>query len=248
MRLSVIGSGSSGNGYILHNDREALIIEAGMAMKRYKVALDFNIAIVSGCLISHEHGDHSKSVKDMLASKIPVYMSNGTARAIFGEREDIPNLHRVEPNKMFKVGSFDVLPFAVVHDASEPLGYLIRHNETGTILFATDTYFLPQRYNGLNNILIECNYDANILKTNVSSGEVHPSVAKRVLKSHLSYKHCIEALKANDLSGVNNIVLIHLSAANSNAEAFKAGVEEATSKNVFVARAGLDIDFNMTPF
>lgn len=247
MKLKVIGSGSSGNGYILHNDREALIIEAGMSMRKYKIALGFNIAIVSGCLVTHEHKDHSKSVKDMLASKIPVYMSNGTAESIFGDSE-IPNLHRIVANNAVKVGSFDVLPFNVVHDAKEPFGYLIRHDETGTVLFATDTYYLPNTFNGLNNVMIECNYDANILNTNVKSGEVHPSVAKRVLTSHFSYRHCIEALKANDLSAVNNIVLIHLSSSNSNAEAFRQGVEEATSKKTFVAKAGLEIDFDKTPF
>ncbi len=247
MKLTVIGSGSSGNGYILHNDREALIIEAGMGMRRYKIALGFNIAIVSGCLVSHEHKDHSKSVKDMLAAKIPVYMSGGTARSIFGDAE-LPHLHRIEANKEVPVGSFQVLPFEVVHDAVEPFGYLIRHEETGTVLFATDTYYLPHKFNGLNNVMIECNYDANILKTNVESGEVHPSVAKRVLTSHFSYRHCIEALQANDLSAVNNIVLLHLSSSNSNAEAFRQGVEEATSKPTFVAKAGLEIDFNKTPF
>lgn len=247
MRLTVIGSGSSGNGYILHNDKEALIIEAGMSMRKYKIALDFNIAIVSGCLISHEHKDHCKSVKDMLASKIPVYMSNGTAQSLFGD-EELPHLHRIVSGQMLKIGSFDILPFDVVHDAKEPLGFLIRHEETGTILFATDTYYLPHKFNGLNNIMLECNYDSHILNTNVKSGEVHPSVAKRVLKSHFSYTHCLEALRANDLSEVYNIVLLHLSAANSNAEAFKQGIEEATSKPTFIARAGLDIDFNKTPF
>lgn len=247
MKLTVIGSGSSGNGYILHNESEALIIEAGMSMRKYKIALGFNIAIVSGCLVTHEHKDHSKSVSDMLASKIPVYMSNGTANAIVGEA-DIPHLHRICANKEFSVGSFDVLPFNVVHDAKEPFGFLIRHQETGTILFATDTYYLPHKFNGLNNVMIECNYDAHILKDNVKSGEVHPSIAKRVLTSHFSYSHCIEALKANDLSAVNNIVLLHLSSANSNAEAFRQGVEDATSRSTFVAKAGLEIDFGKTPF
>ncbi|MCR5658900.1 MAG: MBL fold metallo-hydrolase [Bacteroidales bacterium] len=247
MKLTVIGSGSSGNGYILHNDKEALIIEAGMAMRRYKIALGFNVAIVSGCLVTHEHKDHSKYVKDMLASKIPVYMSNGTAQSIFGELEPA-HLHRIAANERITVGSFEVLPFKVVHDAKEPFGFLIRHEETGTVLFATDTYYLPCKFNGLNNVMIECNYDANILNTNVKSGEVHPSVAKRVLTSHFSYRHCIEALKANDLSAVNNIVLLHLSSSNSNAEAFRQGVEEATLKATFVAKAGLEIDFGKTPF
>lgn len=56
MFLSVINSGSSGNGYILQDDKEALIIEAGCKLLDIKKALNFNISKVVGCLVSHEHG------------------------------------------------------------------------------------------------------------------------------------------------------------------------------------------------
>jgi len=56
MVLSVINSNSKGNGYILENDNEALLIECGCRLLDVKKALDFNISKVVGCLISHEHG------------------------------------------------------------------------------------------------------------------------------------------------------------------------------------------------
>lgn len=43
MRLKVLGSGSSGNCYMLENDKEALIIEAGLPFMEVKKALDFNV-------------------------------------------------------------------------------------------------------------------------------------------------------------------------------------------------------------
>lgn len=55
MKLKVLGSGSSGNCYILENDSEALIIEAGVPIMETKKALDFNIRKVRGVVISHEH-------------------------------------------------------------------------------------------------------------------------------------------------------------------------------------------------
>jgi hypothetical protein len=64
----------------------------------------------------------------------------------------------------------------------------------------------------------------------------------------MSLDTCIETLRMNDLSAVNNIVLIHLSDSNSNAEAFQAAVREATGKTVHIASKGLDINFNKTPF
>jgi hypothetical protein len=64
----------------------------------------------------------------------------------------------------------------------------------------------------------------------------------------LSLDGCINALQANDLSEVNKIILLHLSAGNSNARQFKRQVELSTGKNVLIADAGLTTDFNVTPF
>ena len=64
----------------------------------------------------------------------------------------------------------------------------------------------------------------------------------------MSYDTCEEVLQANDLSKVNNIVLIHLSPGNSNAIAFKQGIKCLTGKNVHIADKGVVIDFNKSPF
>lgn len=56
MLLRVISSGSKGNGYVLENDNEALIIECGCSFKDVKIALSFNIRKIVGCIVSHEHG------------------------------------------------------------------------------------------------------------------------------------------------------------------------------------------------
>ena len=131
---------------------------------------------------------------------------------------------------------------------AEPLGFFINHEETGNILFATDTYYLPCKFAGLNNVLIECNYRLDLLDANIAAGRIPAVVRNRTLKSHLSYDHCVQALQANDIRGVNNIVLIHLSDGNSNAEQFRAGVRAATGKTVHIAEAGLIINFDKPPF
>ena len=58
----------------------------------------------------------------------------------------------------------------------------------------------------------------------------------------------MDALKANDLTRVNNIVLIHISEGNGDAVAFRDGIAKATGKTVHVAKPGLRISFNKTPF
>lgn len=146
------------------------------------------------------------------------------------------------------LGDFTVIPFPAKHDAAEPLGFYIWHEETGGILFATDTYYLPCTFKGLSNILIECNYDPDILARRVADGDIPEVLQERVRRSHLSYYTCLDALRANDLTAVNNIVLIHISDGNGDGVAFREGIAKATGKTVHIAKPGLKIKFNKTPF
>lgn len=250
MVLSVLGSSSSGNAYVLHNVGEALLIEAGIPFKKVVTELKGNISKVVGCLITHEHGDHAGRINEVLNAVVPVYASKGTIEnAKITSEWPAHVLERAgEGYKTIILGNFKVIPFATKHDSAEPLGFYIWHPETGGILFATDTYYLPNTFKGLNNLLIECNYAPEILDYNVETGVIHPALRERVRESHLSIDTCIGALKANDLKAVNNIVLIHLSDGNGDPVAFRDRVYKATGKRVHIAKPGLSINFNKTPF
>ena len=249
MDLKVLGSSSKGNCYLLDNGKEALMIECGIAFKEVQKAVDFNINRIAGCIISHEHGDHAKHVKKCLESRIPVYGSQGTIDALISPTGDVPNLVcRMGELTIHKIGGFRVQPFATQHDAAEPFGFLIYHPECGIVLFATDTYYLQYTFDGLNNIMIECNYRQDILDANVEAGTIPAKLRARTMKSHCSIDTCKEILEANDLSGVHNIVLIHLSDANANAVQFQEEIQRQTLKTVTVASPGIIINFNKSPF
>ena len=255
MQLRILGSNSAGNCYILENETESLIIECGVRFDAIKKGLRFNLKKVVGCLISHEHGDHCKGVKETIAAGIKVYASEGTFsgmgidtshhRAIVIE----PGNDDDKPSVMFEVGSFKIIPFNVKHDAQQPVGFLINHAETGTILFVTDTYYVAKKFRGLNNIIVECNYSQEILDGKMRSGASPEFLRNRIFKSHMNLNTCKELLRANDLTAVNNIVLIHLSDSNSNAKQFKKEIQACTGKTVYVAEAGMLIEnFNKNPF
>lgn len=248
MQLKVLGSSSAGNCYILSNDTESLIIECGVRFDAIQKGLGFDLSKVSGCLISHEHGDHCKGVKEVMAKGITVYASAGTFRGMKIESSH----HRASiiiPGKQFQVGSFKIIPFDVKHDAQQPVGFLINHSETGTILFVTDTYYVENTFRGLNNIIVECNYSQEILDRKMKAGATPDFLRNRIFKSHMNLKTCKELLQANDLTAVNKIVLIHLSDSNSNAAEFQKEITAVTGKQVYVAEAGLVIkNFNKTPF
>jgi len=232
MKLKVINSNSLGNSYILENDSEALLLECGVGLSEIKKAIDFNTSKFVGALITHEHGDHSKSCLSVMEAGIDVYASKGT----FSKLKTLSHRTKIlEKMKKVKIGNFTVVPFDVKHDAAEPFGFLINHPETGNILFLTDSYYCPYKFENLNQIIVEANYSEKIIEGRMNDkNDVNMFLRNRVIQSHMSLENCIGLLKANDLTKVNNIVLIHLSDGNSNEKQFKKEVEE--------------INFNINPF
>lgn len=246
MKLKILGSSSAGNAYVFDNGKEALLVECGIPYKSIQKAVNFDISRFVGAIVSHEHGDHAKHVQRVLDARIPCYMSGGTAEALKIRSNALVKC--TEEFKPYRLGGFTIQGFSVQHDAAEPFGYLIHHEEIGTVLFATDTYYLKYKFAGLSNILIECNYRLDILEANVEAGRIAKPQRDRTIRSHLSYETCMEILLANDLSKVNNIVLIHLSPGNSNASEFLQGIKKATCKIVHIADKGMEIDINKSPF
>lgn len=246
MTLSVIGSGSSGNAYVLQNENEALLIDAGMPVLQVLRALNFNSKKVACCLIDHCHGDHFAYIEDYL-QYFPCYCSRGTLEA----KTDWKGIRRPEilqPLKTVNLGGFSVRPFDVQHDAPEPFGFLIKHEEIGTLMFATDTYYIKYKFEGLTKIMVECNYDLELLRENVRHEIVPFPLEQRTLQSHMSLEHCKQMLQATDLRDVTDIVLLHLSANNAEPQRFKKEIELLTGIHTTIAQRGVVMPFNQTPF
>jgi len=240
MRLVVIGSNSKGNGYLLQGKDSTLLIECGVHINKIKQALNYNLRNVH-CIISHCHGDHAKSIKEVLHAGITVRASRHTLEA-----KGVLEHHRsytMAESLTYTLGGFKVKGFSLNHDVP-CFGFLIQHEECGLTLFLTDTYYCDYTFPGLNNIIVECNHDTEIIESNGTSRFLHD----RIVQSHMNLDTCRELLLANDLSAVNNIVLMHLSDKNSDAGKIKREIETHTGKSVFIAEAGLTIEnFNKSP-
>lgn len=245
MKLKVIGSNSKGNSYLLENETEALLIECGVGFPSVKKAINFNISKIVGCIVTHEHKDHCISMNEVMKAGVDVYASKGTfeALSVSGHRAKA-----VKCETPFLVGGFKIMPFDAKHDAAEPFGYLINHKETGNILFLTDSYYCPYTFPYLNNLIIESNFSQAIIDSKMEKGSLPKFLRDRILKSHMSLETCKEFLKSNNLTKVNNIVLIHLSDSNGNEQQFVREVKELTGKNVTAAKEGVEINFNIKPF
>ena len=231
LTFTPIASGSTGNCYRLENGTDTLILEAGLHIRSIQEGFDFKLSEVAGCLSTHFHADHSKSLGKLMALSVPCYVTRGTADALklTGHR-----LHIIEAGKQFAVGSFTVMPFEVEHDCPGAVGFLIASGND-RLLFVTDSYFIRQKFRGLTMIAVECNYDSDIMAANVDAGLYPVAARDRVYGAHMSLATCKEFLQAQDLSKVEAIYLLHLSDANSDAEGFKKQVEELTGVPVEVA-------------
>lgn len=248
MNLRVINSGSKGNSYLLESPTGTLILDAGVNFKEIQRASNFDFSKVVGCLVTHEHRDHSKAVKDVLKAGIDVFMSVGTAKVLDIKHHRLYTVHTGTTGQ-FTVGDFTVLPFDTQHDASEPFGYLIYYKPTGEkLIFVTDTYYLKHKFRELDYILIETNYCKDTLNYNIENGYIAREMKNRLLESHFSLEHVKEFLTANDLSKVKTIVLLHLSCNNSDSERMIREITELTGKEVVIAEAGKNIPLELYPF
>ncbi|MBF2345397.1 MBL fold metallo-hydrolase [Listeria seeligeri] len=231
MKIKTIASGSKGNAYVISSGRSKMLIECGINFDLIRKALEFDLSDVAGCLISHEHGDHTSGVKKMLrTSNIKVYASEGTFSAlnILDSRQFI-----LKEKSAQNIGEWIVLPFRTEHDAKEPLGFMIQHRNE-RLLFITDSYYVRYKFKNINYLMIECNYSTDILEQNVAERVIHPVQKKRVLQSHFSLENVKDFLKANDLSHLREIHLMHISDSNGDPERFKREIQAMTGVPVYV--------------
>lgn len=242
MVLKVLGSSSKGNCYILENNHEALIIEAGISFSRVRSAMSLHISKVVGCLISHEHGDHSKHMVKYAKSGINILAS----KRVF-EAKPMEHFRKmgiiIEPGEEYVLGEFSVVPFNVDHDVP-CLGFVISHPDSGLIAFITDSCSCDQVFGKLDHVIIECNYARDILDANIIAGKVRYSQGNRIRLTHMELENCKRTLMCNDISSVRNIVLVHLSNDNSDAERFRNEIQELTGKNVVIATEMTEVNFS----
>lgn len=247
MKLKVLGSSSSGNCYLIEaSKKDKLILDAGINFKDVQKELKFDFSGIQGVLVTHEHMDHLKYAPNFALNGINIYSSVGTFKKLKLEGHRFKIIKALE---QFQIGNFIILPFDTEHDAAEPLGFLIQYIPTGErFIYATDTYYIKYKFNKLNYLLIECNYNMEIATENSINGTINKTRYSRLLESHFSLDNLIKFLKSNDLTYAKNIVLCHLSDTNSNQKIMQSTVYEATKIPTTIATPGLNLELKLYPF
>lgn len=232
MQIRVLASGSTGNAYTVSDGVTTLLLDAGIPLRQIQIGTGFKVRQIAGALVTHEHQDHSKAMKDLARLGVDVFASKGTIEAcgLSGHR-----FHPVQSQTELDVGTFRILPFDVEHDAAEPLGFLCTSRATSEkLLYFTDTYFIRYRFRGLTHIMAECNYTDEGVNSSIIEGRMPLAAVPRLVRSHMSLEHLLGMLDANDMSTVRQIYLLHLSERNSEAERMKEAVQQHTGAEVYI--------------
>lgn len=209
-----LASSSKGNAYLVSDGETVLLLECGLPYKKLAEKSGFTLMDTTACFVTHEHKDHSRAAGQLIRHGVPVYMSEGTARAL-----ELWDAEVIEPDKPVTFGALRVMAFRVSHDAADPVGYLIDDTRTGErLFFAADTRSLSYIVPRLTYIAVECNYEESLL---AASQRIPESLKNRIRHSHFEVEDVIRWLKKQDLSHVLTIYLLHLSAGNSRAAAWQ---------------------------
>ena len=241
MKLKVLGSGSSGNCYILENDNEALIIEAGVPFMEVKKALNFNVMKIVGVLASHIHGDHAKYIEEYKRAGIKYFTPYDMSHHISAEYNHMGKFRIKDFANSDKSGRW-------LHNNSDGsecpcYGFHITHPDMGSLVYATDTEYVRWRFKGVNHILCEANYDLQFVDRD------EPNYEHR-LRGHMSLPTALDFISTNDNPALRNVVLIHLSDKSGDPALFQRRAKEVLKydTDVYVAHKGLEVSLDLCPF
>ena len=231
MMITPLASSSKANCTHITNGATQLLLDAGLPVRQLRERLGFGLSKIAAALVTHCHKDHCRAVPDLLAAGVDCYMLTSTAEEC--GVLDHHRAHLITAPEVFTVGTWQVRPFDTPHDVDN-IGFLLQSGDE-KVLYLTDSPFCRYRFRGLTRILIECNYDLPIVNANVEAGVVNPSLKSRVMHNHMNLDTLCDFLRANDLTSVREIILLHLSDDSSDTEVFKRTIQALTGKAVRIA-------------
>ena len=233
LRFASLGSGSSGNATLICNGEDLVLLDCGFSGKETAARmarLGLTLEQVSAIVVTHEHSDHIKGVPVLARKlKVPVHMTPGTFRG--RELGEIPKLRLIHNYRPFQVGSIEVCPVAVPHDAREPAQFVFK--DQGQVLgVLTDlgsiTQHVIEAFGACDALVLEANHDLQML----AYGPYPPSLKERVSGpwGHLSNEQTLQLIEALDTTRLQKLVVGHISTKNNSLERAKSALSRSSKK------------------
>jgi phosphoribosyl 1,2-cyclic phosphodiesterase len=232
MRFASLGSGSEGNALAVQAGQTCVLLDCGFSLNdtvARLARLGLTADNLSGIVVTHEHGDHIAGVA-RLARKhsIPVWLTHGTRQMHSKALDDLPDLTEISPHHSFSIGEFQIQPYAVPHDAAEPVQYVFSDGAK-RLGVLTDTGcatpHIEATLNGCDALVLECNHDTTLLANGDYPYRLKQRVGGRF--GHLNNVDAAALLSRLDNCRLQHIVAAHLSHKNNTRDLVVAALSSA---------------------
>ncbi len=270
MKVTVLGSGSTGNAVLIATEKTKVLVDAGLSAKQILerlAAVGEDYAKLDAILITHEHSDHAGGLRVLMKSvNCPVFISEATENAYYSTRKGLHNgdseaikrrdvlknrTEKIESSKDFSIGDIDFEPFSVPHDAADNFGFVAKKEgvKIATLMdFGHITTLIKEKLRGCDAIVVESNHSRDMLKTcPVYSWDLKQRILSRT--GHLSNEDLSDWL-TNDFDGsAREIILAHLSQRANEPHLARLMAETALQMrpNFFKADTKITISYHKQP-
>lgn len=224
MRLTVcpLASGSAGNSIYIACGGVKLLVDCGVSAARVAAGLreiGVDPCELDGILITHEHVDHVRGLGVFCRKhSVPVYANEGTWQGIFLKETNIPArcVRTFYTGEDFYIGSVNIRPFPIPHDATEPVGFAFSCRGLRCAVATDIGHISPswvEAVSGSQALVLEANHDVGM----VERGSYPKRLQQRILgrNGHLCNADCARVLLELVRKGAKAVSLAHLSADNN---------------------------------
>ena len=219
MRFSILASGSRANCVLVNSGGTYLLVDCGLSRNQivdHLAELEIKAYDLAGVLISHEHSDHWGCVESFAKIYgLKIYLTFGSAKARDIQIDNV-SIIEITPQNKIKIDDIEIFPITVPHDAKQPVQFILSDTKV-SLGFLTDTGritpFILEMYDSLDGLLLEFNYDDQMLK----HGKYPNKLKKRISDGygHLSNRESIEFLRRANVQELKVLVVGHISDNNN---------------------------------
>jgi phosphoribosyl 1,2-cyclic phosphodiesterase len=223
--ITSLNSGSNGNCYYIGNEREAVLVDAGISCRETETRmkrLGLSMTKVKAIFVSHEHSDHIRGLEGLARKyRLPIYITPDTrvgSRLVFDNIGLQPFL-AYEP---VQIGGLTVTGFPKFHDAADPHSFIVSCAGINVGVFTdigTPCDHVIRHFQQCHAAFLETNYDEEMLDKGY-----YPFHLKRRIrgdKGHLSNSQALELFINHKPAFMSHVLLSHLSRDNNNPELVK---------------------------
>ena len=221
IHVTFLGSGSAGNSTLVTWGGTSVLIDCGFSAReitRRLASHGEDAGRVKAVFVTHEHSDHARGLR-VFAERTgaAVFASEGTARAAHAEGRGPFEHERVSAGRPITLGDLEILPFAVSHDAQEPLGFVISAPDGTRLGYASDLGCLTREsaeaLADCDLLALEANHDPDMLAHGPYPTFLKRRIASRV--GHLSNVAAADALESMATRRLRHVFAVHVSRTNN---------------------------------